>query len=166
MFMNCSSVFQAHSRHLIRICWMNEKWSEDSDHPFQGAPWPNSRKLAVSWPASCDLGKIEQTWEDKWFIHHKNCIINSISKTNGLFSKFSFSIHAFSRDVVSIHCVHVRLLVFALDTLNVRAKNIKRKSLGNESRMFFLLLYFLFVCLFTYQMLYIDYILLWSEIVL
>lgn len=102
--------------------------------PHQSALWPNSRKLVVSWPSSCYMRRIEQTREDKWFLDHKIFIIDSISKTYGHFAKFSFSIHAFSRDVMSIHCVQVRPLVFALDTSNVMAKNIKRKSLGGEKK--------------------------------
>lgn len=46
---------------------------------------------------------------------------------------------------MSIHCGQVRLFVFALDTLNAMAKNVKRTSLGSESMMFFLLLYTFFV---------------------
>lgn len=35
---------------------------------------------------------------------------------------------------MSVNCVQVGLLIFVLDTLDVMAKNIKRKSLGGEKK--------------------------------
>lgn len=82
---------------LMNVCRMNEctnEWEgdldEDSDQAPQSALLPSSRKLAVSWTSSSNVRRIRQTWEDRWFLDHKICVINSITKTHGLFSKLSF----------------------------------------------------------------------------
>lgn len=113
--------------------------NEDSDQPPQSTLLPSSRKLAVSWTSSSIVRRIRQTWEDRWFLECKICVINSITKTYGLFSKLFFGIHKFNKGVLHIH----EVFLFSLDRLNLMTKNSKRQFLGgDEMNVFHAYLYF------------------------